>query len=183
MLVQRLTKWLTNLLARLGTRWRWGTGSGAHVSGGGRYAAGSLRQQAASWLDDARRLRPPRAALATADPPHSPDDTPPHGGPRPTDRPLGRAAIPTHPLKPATAVPQNPTSPPKHLATPGAPQQPAVAFTAFGGHDAGETDVQAQRRLMSLKYLVRIGLYNEGFAPGALPEQYQRSVDDEGEDV
>ena len=29
---------------------------------------------------------------------------------------------------------------------------------------------------MSLKYLVRIGLYNEGFAPSALPEQYRRNL-------
>ena len=184
MLVQRLTKWLTNLLARVTMR-RHPTGlsqSGAGHSG--RSAAGSRAQQAGSWLDDARRLRPPRSALATADPPHAQDGTPREGYVRPAERLIGRSAMPTHPLKPANATPQNPPQPPKRLPAPSAPQQPAVASVPSGDRaaDGATADGQAGRRLMSLKYLVRIGLYNEGFPPGTLPEQYHRSVSGDGDE-
>lgn len=189
MLVQRLTKWLTNLLARVTMRWRPARLSRAGAGHSGRPAAGSRAQQAGSWLDDARRLRPPRSALATVDPPHAQDGTPREGYGRPAERLIGRSAMPTHPLKPAGATPQNPPQPqpPKRLPAPSAPQQPVVA-SAPSGDGAGDgytVDGQVRRRLMSLKYLVRIGLYNEGFPPGNLPEQYHQSVsgddDDEGE--
>lgn len=182
MLVQRLTKWLTNLLARVGLRRRSASAAEARNGHSGRSAAGARTQQAGSWLDDARRLRPPRSALATADPPHAQDGASHEGFARSAERLLGRSAMPTRPLKPASAGPQSPAQPPKRLPAPSAPQQPAVASAPSGDGAADrDTDVQARRRMMSLKYLVRIGLYNEGFAPGNLPEQYHRSVSGEGE--
>jgi hypothetical protein len=35
---------------------------------------------------------------------------------------------------------------------------------------------ESGRRLMALKYLVRLGIYNEGFANSSVPDQYQHSL-------
>ena len=183
MLVQRLTKRLANLLSRLTARLRAALTSlapgerrlGAEASPrDGRLGT----QQSGSWLDDAHRLRPRRAALATADPNRGK-----HAAPA-DPRPAPRSGTPTRPIIPPAPPSEEPrpTRPwvfPAHAASTPAQQQqqpPPAAFGALGGDEA-----QARRRLMSLKYLVRIGLYNEGFAPSDVPEQYQRSlgVDDE----
>jgi hypothetical protein len=37
-------------------------------------------------------------------------------------------------------------------------------------------DVESRRRLLALRYLVRVGVYNEGFVAGDTPDQYQRSL-------
>ncbi|HEX6797602.1 MAG TPA: hypothetical protein VF116_07805 [Ktedonobacterales bacterium] len=181
MLVQRLTKRLANLLSRLATRLRAALTSlapgerklGAEASPrDGRMNT----QQSGSWLDDAHRLRPRRTALATADP-----NRRKHAAPA-DPRPAPRSGTPTRPIVPPTPPTQDPTYArpwvfPAHAASTPAPQQPAAASGALGGDEA-----QARRRLMSLKYLVRIGLYNEGFAPTDVPEQYQRSLGVDGEE-
>lgn len=192
MLVQRLTErlaqvfsrlaaWLRAVFARLapGERWR-----GAEASPG---ADGLSTQQSGSWLDDAHRLRPRRAALATADPNRGKHAVP--GEQRPTPY----AGTPTHPIIPPAPTPA-PTPTPTQEPRPGRPwvfpahpmppqphPRPQPAPSASDGASDGD-EAQARRRLISLKYLVRIGLYNEGFAPSAVPEQYQRSLgtDDEG---
>lgn len=180
MLVQRLTNWLANLLSRLTARLR--TVLTSLVPGDQRLGAEASprerrlgTQQSGSWLDDAHRLRPRRAALATADPNRGK-----HAAPA-DPRPAPRSGTPTRPIIPPAPPSEEPapTRPwvfPAHAALTPAPQQPAAASGALNGDE-----VQARRRLMSLKYLVRIGLYNEGFAPSDVPEQYQRSlgVDDE----
>jgi hypothetical protein len=38
------------------------------------------------------------------------------------------------------------------------------------------TSDESGRRLMALKYLVRLGIYNEGFASSSVPDQYQHSL-------
>ena len=44
-------------------------------------------------------------------------------------------------------------------------------------------DEETRRRLLGLKYLVRLGIYNEGFAASGTPDQYQHSLGmDEPED-
>ena len=180
MLVQRLTNRLANLLSRLTERLR--TVLTSLVPGDQRLGAEASprerrlgTQQSGSWLDDAHRLRPRRAALATADPNRGK-----HAAPA-DPRPAPRSGTPTRPIIPPAPPSEEPapTRPwvfPAHAALTPAPQQPAAASGALNGDE-----VQARRRLMSLKYLVRIGLYNEGFAPSDVPEQYQRSlgVDDE----
>ncbi len=42
-------------------------------------------------------------------------------------------------------------------------------------------DYAARRRLMALKHLVRMGVYNEGFQRDAAPEQYRQSMGLDGE--
>jgi hypothetical protein len=37
-------------------------------------------------------------------------------------------------------------------------------------------DEETRRRLLGLKYLVRLGIYNEGFAASGTPDQYQHSL-------
>ena len=37
-------------------------------------------------------------------------------------------------------------------------------------------DEESRRRLLGLKYLVRLGIYNEGFAADGTPDQYQHSL-------
>jgi hypothetical protein len=44
--------------------------------------------------------------------------------------------------------------------------------TPSGAFAAGEE----RRRLLGLKYLVRLGIYNEGFDASSTPDQYQRSL-------
>jgi hypothetical protein len=44
-----------------------------------------------------------------------------------------------------------------------------------GSHDHPASN-ESGRRLMALKYLVRLGIYNEGFASSSVPDQYQHSL-------
>jgi hypothetical protein len=44
-----------------------------------------------------------------------------------------------------------------------------------GTNDQPASD-EGGRRLMALKYLVRLGIYNEGFASSSVPDQYQHSL-------
>ncbi len=45
-----------------------------------------------------------------------------------------------------------------------------------GGADEGAAAGEERRRLLGLKYLVRLGIYNEGFDASTTPDQYQRSL-------
>jgi hypothetical protein len=49
--------------------------------------------------------------------------------------------------------------------------------------DSAEGTDETQRKLIFLRYLVRHGVYNEGFANNGIPEQYHRSLglDDSGD--
>jgi hypothetical protein len=55
------------------------------------------------------------------------------------------------------------------------PAQPLIASVSFEA-GADEREVQMRRGLASLRYLVRLGIYNEGFKGERVPEQYQRSL-------
>jgi hypothetical protein len=44
-------------------------------------------------------------------------------------------------------------------------------------------DAVLHRQLAAFKQLVRLGVYNEGFDRDALPEQYARGLQDDGEDL
>ena len=184
MLVQRLTQRLATLRSHLAARLR---AMFASLRSAGRGAAtgaiphdGRLStQQSGSWLDDAHRLRQRRStALATADQNRGKQTI--SGEPRPAvpTRPILPPPAPATSTPPAEARPARPWQFPAHPApAPSTPPQPAAA--APTSHDGDEA--HARRRLMSLRYLVRIGLYNEGFAPSAVPEQYQRSLGTEDE--
>ena len=68
------------------------------------------------------------------------------------------------------------------------PELPGPVYPAFGADEAADEDDMTPgsmlyRRLMILRRLVRQGVYNEGFQPDALPEQYQRYGDLDGGDT
>lgn len=181
-LMERLAKLRSWLAARLGAMVAALRSAGRGAASGTAPREGRLStQQSGSWLDDAHRLRPRRAALATADQMRGNQTA--SGEPRP--------GAPTRPIVPSTPPPETrlgrPWQFPAHPAPMPAPTPaPATPPPAAPAPDSREgNEVQARRRLMSLRYLVRIGLYNEGFAPSAVPEQYQRSLgtDDEPEDA
>ncbi len=121
----------------------------------------------ARWLDDTRRMRP---HLATADrwtAPGHPSQTArfvlPDTLPIAPSRPPERAAGSTTPLyEPLVAVPEpEPES--------------SAAESSAAGEDPLDS-LPAQRQLMALKYLIRLGIYNEGFASSNVPDQYQHSM-------
>jgi hypothetical protein len=137
-------------------------------------------QQPRSWLDDAHRLRPRRSPAATTEQIHG----------KPAPRREMRPGVPTRPIVPPTAPrsqqpsPVRPRQLPAHPALPAptpapastpAPIPPAVPQPA-AANTPDDDAAQTRRQLLSLRYLVRLGLYNEGFAPDEVPEQYHRSL-------
>jgi hypothetical protein len=118
----------------------------------------------ARWLDDTRRMRPRSSttdgwAARNSQNPSTRSGRPntvPLASLRPQDRALGRTNS-THEISAPTPRPEFPTMPPA-----GTDDQPAS--NASG------------RRLMALKYLVRLGIYNEGYESSSVPDQYQHSL-------
>lgn len=120
-----------------------------------------------NWLEDGRRLRgrpAPRPAPA-----------------RPANEVLrqvlrdphwtsafeaGRLARPLHPLHP---LEERTTLEPLRLS----PHLSAAPSDSAREAANGEDMVEEQRRLLLIRELVRRGLYNEGFKPGHIPEQYR----------
>jgi hypothetical protein len=135
-------------------------------------AATNIRRSglaSARWLDDTRRMRPHLTSTEewTMQDRHirptrsqRPDTTP-----ITSSRPLDRAgeqrerSLPTQPQPMPFAV-----SPSEDAAPP--------PSTIDEDSPAGEE----RRKLMGLKYLVRLGIYNEGFDASSTPDQYQRSL-------
>jgi hypothetical protein len=118
----------------------------------------------ARWLDDTRRMRP-RSSTTDSWAARDGQNRSTHSGRpnsvplaslRPQDRVLGRPNS-THEISVPTPRPEFPTMPPA-----GTKDQPA-------SYESG-------RRMMALKYLVRLGIYNEGFASSSVPDQYQHSL-------
>jgi hypothetical protein len=118
----------------------------------------------ARWLDDTRRMRPRSSTTdgwAARDGQNRstrsgrPNSVPLASLP-PQDRALGRPNL-THEISVPTPRPEFPTMPPA-----GTKNQPASD--------------ESGRRMMALKYLVRLGIYNEGFANSSVPDQYQHSL-------
>lgn len=143
---------------------RGGPGAGATTSTG-------------SWLDDSRRLRPHPSPLARLD---QQWNTRAAGGsarqPIPTQPHSSRAA----PIRPAADQPPTEATTPQigPVTQPLPPRPPTRpderSSVSFG--PAGTSDQILHRRLMGLKRLVRLGIYNEGFDPTSIPEQYHFSL-------
>ena len=178
MLVRRFQQWLTRFLSRLTHRLRGRPPVQAQrdaVLSGARCqsAASAGHTSGGNWLDDGRRLRPgverprPERANQASQAPTAAGDasfrTPKGSRPRAA---TGQSEPPLPPsadapaLKPPALVPPTP---------------PLIASVSFEV-GADERDAQMRRGLASLKYLVRLGIYNEGFKGERVPEQYQRSV-------
>lgn len=159
------------------------TGSMTHFGAG---SAMTSFLSPTSWLDDAHRLRPqPTPTSVTPQPlPRS------RGiGSRPrivscaSDAPApmpssSASAESTHVAAPASShtPPTAPTTPPSHATRPASPMQASAESAEPTTEMVEATDQALYRRLMSLKHLVRLGIYNEGFSSTRVPEQYQRSL-------
>lgn len=184
MIVRRLTQWTKQFCSRIAARLRGATqqpqperepvlsgSAGARLAGSPSVAASIT---ATHWLDDARRMRPRRVRSIPLPQPatgETPQETPtrmsldttsvrapsPNSAPLPTDRTTRSTSREPQPHRPE----------PTHEATPVA-ERPET--------DASGIDEKLRRRLRSLQFLVRHGVYNEGFARNSLPEQYRRSA-------
>lgn len=192
MTVRRLTQWTKQLCLRLAARLGLATtpteperepvlsGSSARMSAKPGYA-GTIT--ATHWLDDARRMRPRRVRSIPLPQPAGdeiPQEKPtrphvdstvvrapspvksPNSAPLPVDRPARTASCDTQPHRPEMDPELAPST-----------ETPAM----------DDIDDKLRRRLRSLQFLVRHGVYNEGFTRGALPDQYRRSagLGDDGE--
>jgi hypothetical protein len=150
-----------------------------------------------NWLEEGKRLRIRRDATAGArqDRPmlHLADDLSASARERGHAR-IGTTTTPLPRLGGSANTPNLADTPgegslPQVLAPMPAPapaSQPVFALppdilVEFGGDygaatlDAIESMDETQRRLVFLRYLVRQGVYNEGFGDRRLPEQYRRS--------
>jgi hypothetical protein len=139
-----------------------------------------------SWLEDGRqlRLRPAKSLRSEPntrpDAPESPREihrprtgvpvVPSTSVPRPGSAPANLAASESAPHFVASAsAPPSPSAPPPDISVDFTGELSADALAAIEGMDA------TQRRLVFLRYLVRQGVYNEGFSERILPQQYWRS--------
>ncbi len=166
MFVQRLLRWLAALPARLESRaadiparevvHAGQTRSAAH----GQSSRPSGGLASARWLDDARRLRPVR--LGPAD---SGERT------RPTARPSAGGGEPRRERESVSRP--RPTPPLERAVKPAQPSQPIAPAAAM---PAPPHQSPAQRELLALRHLIRLGIYNEGFTNGTAPEQYHHSL-------
>jgi hypothetical protein len=131
-------------------------------------ASAAPRHALGNWLEDGRRLRVRLASAFTA-----PQDEPrwmetrAQGGERPrvASGPNRRSAE-----SPATLPQTAPLVPPGTVVMPASP-------SSFNDTSLEEIEAMdaSQRKLIFLSYLVRQGVYNEGFKGHDLPEQYRRS--------
>ena len=139
-----------------------------HAAPGERRMSAAPRHALGNWLEDGRRLRVRLASAFTA----------PQDESRRTDaRTQGaeRSRVVSGPQRRSAETPATlPQTAP--LVPPGTTLAPANP-TSFS--DASLEEIEAmdagQRKLVFLGYLVRQGVYNEGFKAPDLPEQYRRS--------
>jgi hypothetical protein len=142
----------------------------------------------ARWLDDTRRMRPRSSttdgwAARDGQNPSTRSGRPntvPLASLRPQDRAVGRPNS-THETSAPTSRPEYPTMPPAgsgtSAPTPRAPTpRPEYPTMPPASTDDQPASNEGGRRLMALKYLVRLGIYNEGFASSSVPDQYQHSL-------
>lgn len=195
MFVQRLINWLRRVFSAFTARPRASqppqTDASAVMSG---CAAGQRGASSGSWLDDGRGLRPRPAAKSTQEPRWTVRGIAPRQQPAepPSQnrRPVPSRPVPAHPAAEAASAgdsvarPQPPQPAPSLPAVPPARLTPAsfASHDAHGGSDgsdgddSGVHDQALYRRLMSLKRLVRLGIYGEGFDAHNVPEQYLHSL-------
>jgi hypothetical protein len=155
-------------------RYRQGTGTNLPASG----------LASARWLDDTRRMRPRSSttdgwAARDGQNPSTPRSGRPNTVPlaslRPQDRALGRPN-PTHGAPAPMPRPEFPTMPPAGQQTSAPVPRPEFPTMPPAETDDQPASNESGRRLMALKYLVRLGIYNEGFASSSVPDQYQHSL-------
>lgn len=184
MFVQRLTHWLRRFFASRSARAQFAqaphSNDSAVMSGcaAGQRSAGQNAAPASSgsWLADGRMLRPRPAAQEPQRPARG--ITPrQHPAEQPQTQP--RRSVPSHPVP---AHPAAEALPPDVVAARTPPSQPIqpVRLTpaSLDAQDdtSGVSDQALYRRLMSLKRLVRLGIYGEGFDASSVPEQYLHSL-------
>jgi hypothetical protein len=126
------------------------------------------------WLDDTRRMRPHLASTEgrpvrdrqIQQPGYSnrPDILPLTASFRPQDKAEGHSRSIYEPSAPV------PSSQPEH----------APLLPVGPGNEPGNDE--SRRRMMAFKYLVRLGIYNEGFGASSVPDQYQHSLGMDGLD-
>ena len=184
MFVQRLPRWLRRLVATLfhpRSADLLPPERTAVLSATLRNSSNGAGSGVASWLDDGHRLRPRPSPPAKLDQrwntrpiaPRQPVPTQPQPGRAPSIRPAAEQPAPEPPRK-NPAEPAARREEPALPTLPAEPEQvsdaslPADASSAYGQH--------MHRRLMALKRLVRLGIYNEGFDPNRVPEQYLHSL-------
>jgi hypothetical protein len=132
---------------------------------------------ASRWLADAQRMRPPRR----------PKDVTPRGA-----VPESGAAFPEH-MERRSPTPsrsrlggqgEKPSAPPSSQQQPAvqppaahpAPPSAAADATPPLPESGDDLDESLRRRLRSLRFLVRHGVYSEGFSSDRVPEQYRASL-------
>jgi len=171
MFVQRLLRWFAALPARLSSR-SVDIPAREVVHAGGQTRATAAHSPSyrpsgglatARWLDDARRLRPVRFGPANSSERARPTARPSAGGESRRERESANRPRPTPPLERSVkpAQPSQPVAP--------APA-PAAAMPPLPHHSP------AERELLALRHLVRLGIYNEGFTNNRVPEQYRHSL-------
>lgn len=193
MIVQRLFRWFSRVFESLRGRNRQVSvrGSERLVAAGSQAAQGRGNTpsrgatMAVSWLDDSLRLRPHADTTISPDlgwankrsRQHSPSTE--HAT---QATPLSQQNPPApHTIEATTPTTQGPLkSGLSHSQQDGTrqPLQPVSTAPATTETRSGMDD--AQRRLIFLRYLVRQGIYNEGFSRAKLPEQYRYSGADGG---
>ncbi len=192
MFVQRLTSWLRRIFASLSVQPRATqplraddsavmTGCAAGQRARGQDGAASV---SGSWLDDGRTLRPRPAAPKTQEPRRPARGAAPRQQPPVEPAAQPRQSVPSQPVPvypAADALPPDTTpvrAQPPQPAPPSRPLQPAALTPAplDPQDETGTPDQALYRRLMSLKRLVRLGIYGEGFDPRNTPEQYLHSL-------
>lgn len=189
MFLQRLTKWFTKTFSHIVTHVREALTYDADEREPVMTSYTRVTQRSfvspdyllpPNWLEDARRLRPQLLA---------PDTTPQR---RPMEkRPLEKPEKQQLSGQSLTAGTNGQTArvgtpPPMQPPRPAPPSQPARAIPVSPAEAAAQhnalDDALLRRRLMSLKHLVRLGVYNEGFSSGRTPEQYHHSLGIDGYD-
>jgi hypothetical protein len=185
MIVVRLNAWLLRMLASLTTSWR----TGAPMTAGANADMGERTLVAASvvpyrsglasgsWLDDARRLRArPLTRLGSAAPSREHIQQILHD---PRWAAAYNAAQTEH--FPRTASTPEPRETERHVRHGESASRP---LTSSARQEDGEnrespsmSSLRERRRLVYVRELVRRGIYNEGFTPGLLPDQYRSHPD------
>lgn len=180
MFVHRLTRWFSQRITSLTAHFRAAKLQQPEqqlvLSGSATRAAALGESSGSRWLADAQRMRPRR----TADPlplQPNPSVTPPERVQPPqadTER-RHPAASRSRPLQ-SSVRPTTPPPTPEQATPVSQPAQPTHAVQPVYSASDGELDDMLLRRLRSLRFLVRHGVYNEGFASANVPEQYRASL-------
>jgi hypothetical protein len=173
MIMHRFAQWLTKLLSPIRSRRRTAPVarhepvlSGVHTPAPA--PAGSAATfPTTHWLAAGRRLRPSRT---------TPTLRPPTSRPATSSRFIssagpGREHVVVSRPRPDVIEPGGQIQP----VQPSPPTQPLRPKSASPAHGSGREEHAFRQRLLSLKRLVQLGVYDEGFQKDAMPDQYRHS--------